>query len=257
MTSRSLGRVFEEEEVARLYNQRAPFPPDTFAILESLLIGPRAVLDLGAGSGALARYMLAFADRIDAIDPSAAMIAEGRRLPHGNDPRIRWVIGTAEDAPLDPPYGLATAGASLHWMDLERVFPRLVPTLVPGARLAILETEESPIGDDSWLREADIITKRYDKPGDHLDIDDVMTDIETTGRFVREAERRTLPISIHRSIHEYLDWQHTKTSLARSRIGERAGRYDADMRALFARRGMSNIELEIVGRVIYGRPVAT
>ncbi|HEY8862497.1 MAG TPA: class I SAM-dependent methyltransferase, partial [Candidatus Limnocylindria bacterium] len=98
----TLGEVFRDTDVARAYRQRAPYPEETFAILESLLVDPRTVLDAGAGTGALARRMLRFAKRVDAVDPSEAMIQEGRQLPGGTDPRLAWIKGTAEDAPLDP-----------------------------------------------------------------------------------------------------------------------------------------------------------
>src|SRR5438067_511879 len=79
--------------------------------------------------------------RIAAVDPSAAMIARGRALPGGDEPRIHWILGRAEDAPLSPPYGLITVGASLHWMRPDEVLPRFRDALAPGAYLAVLDTE--------------------------------------------------------------------------------------------------------------------
>src|SRR5207245_3484851 len=86
-----LGRVFADSEVAALYRHRPAYPPSVFDILARLVVEPRRVLDAGAGTGALARGMLDFAIQIDAVDPSAAMISEGRRLLGGDDPRIRWL----------------------------------------------------------------------------------------------------------------------------------------------------------------------
>ena len=79
-----LGEVFTDPLVARLYERRPPYPEGVFAALARRLVAPRSVLDAGAGTGALARKMSSFAERIDAIEPSAAMIAEGRRLPGGS-----------------------------------------------------------------------------------------------------------------------------------------------------------------------------
>src|SRR6266508_2879335 len=137
----TLGGVFAEAEVARLYRHRAPYPDGVFSILRRLLVAPRSVLDVGAGTGALARPVLAFAERVDAVDPSAAMIDEGRHLPGGDDRRLHWVVGRAEDAHLSAPYGLITAGASLHWLDLDAALPRLRDALAPGAVVAIADTE--------------------------------------------------------------------------------------------------------------------
>src|SRR5207245_10230271 len=101
---------------------------------------PRTVLDAGCGSGALTRGLAGFAARIDAVDPSEAMIREGRRLPGGDSERIRWIVGRAEHAPLAPPYGRVTTGARIHWMDRSFVLPRFGAALAPAGRLAILDT---------------------------------------------------------------------------------------------------------------------
>jgi SAM-dependent methyltransferase len=94
----SLGGVFADDAVAHAYRSRPPYPEAVFELLRRRLVSPRSVLDAGAGTGALARRMIAFAERIDAIEPSAAMIEEGRTLPEGSDRRIRWIAGRAEDA---------------------------------------------------------------------------------------------------------------------------------------------------------------
>ena len=111
-----LGRVFADDEVAALYEYRAPYPPETFIILERLVVGPRVVLDAGAGTGAIARHFPPSITRIDAVDPSAAMIARGRALPGGDDPRINWILGRADQtilraalaAGIDYPYACAS-----------------------------------------------------------------------------------------------------------------------------------------------------
>ena len=76
--------------------------------------------------------------RLDALDASMAMIARGQALPHGDHPRLRWILGTAEEAPLEPPYALATAGENLHWMAWEVALSRVAGALAPGAVLAIV-----------------------------------------------------------------------------------------------------------------------
>src|SRR6266540_804240 len=76
----SLGRVFTDPTVARLYERRPPYPEGVFAALARRLVVPRHVLDAGAGTGALARRMASFAERIDAVEPSAEMLAAGRQL---------------------------------------------------------------------------------------------------------------------------------------------------------------------------------
>ena len=252
-----LGEVFTDTEVARLYRRRPTYPPETFEILDRLIVEPRAVLDVGAGTGAVARRLLWCAARVDAVDPSPAMIAEGRRLPRGDDPRLRWIVGPAETAPLDPPYGLITAGTSLHWMDLGQVIPRFAAALAPGGKLAILEVVETPVGPTPWNDAATGIIREYSElKADHVDsFGAVIADLETRGLFVREGDQLTRPTKTTLTVSDWLEWMHSTSTLARVRLGDRAARFDADLRALFDRLGLTTFEFEIQGRVVWGRPV--
>jgi SAM-dependent methyltransferase len=131
-------RVFHEETVARHYHLRPPYPTGLFTALAALVVDePRTILDLGTGTGDLARGLLHVCDRVDAVDVSLVMIEHGRSLAYGDDPRLHWIHGRAEEAPLDPPYVLITAGDSLHWMDWHVVLPRIADMLSPNGSLAI------------------------------------------------------------------------------------------------------------------------
>jgi SAM-dependent methyltransferase len=76
--------------------------------------------------------------RVDAIDLSPAMI-ERARADTRDDMRIRWIVGDAHSVELEPAYDLIIAGASIHWMDWDRLFPRLAPVLSARAAVAFLE----------------------------------------------------------------------------------------------------------------------
>lgn len=250
-----LGEVFTDRDVARAYRLRPEYPPETFAVLSELIVGPRVVLDIGAGTGAIARHIAPLVDRVDAVDISAAMIDEGRRLPGGADPRITWLLGSAEDAPLAPPYGLITAGAAVHWFDETRALPRFARALAPGARFALLEAEEEPL-DPTWGAEMLAIIKRYSELRDYRDFTDVLLTLQTGGWFVREGETRTKAVRVRRTLPEYIDWQHSKATLSRVRLGDRAPAFDDDVAALFARRRVASIEFDVVSFITWGRPVA-
>jgi SAM-dependent methyltransferase len=247
-----LAEVFRDRDVARAYRQRAPYPEETFALLEELLVAPGTVLDVGSGSGLLARRILRFASRVDAIDPSAAMIEEGRSLPGGADPRLRWTVGTAETAPLDPPYGLITAGTSIHWMTPDVAMPRFRSALAPGAHLAILETDD---GDFPLPELLEVIKRHSELHADQVDgFAERLARLEATGRFVTEGERRTAPVTLRRSVEEYLEYLHSTSTLARIRLGDRADRFDAEIRAVFAQRGIAVVDQQVVGVVAWGQP---
>src|SRR5579863_987216 len=100
---------FQNQHVVEVYPLRSPYPPELFDILLTLVVDdPRAVLDVGTGPGSLARPLAECVARVDAVDPSAAMLALGQTLPGGDRPNLRWIHGTAEAAPLEPPYALVT-----------------------------------------------------------------------------------------------------------------------------------------------------
>ena len=116
--------TFKDRRVVDAYRHRPPYPDEVFAILASLLTDePRTVLDVGAGSGDLARRLVEVARRVDAVDFSESMIERGKQLPNGDHPHLRWIDGKVEEAPLSPPYALITAGSSIHWLQWERAFP--------------------------------------------------------------------------------------------------------------------------------------
>ena len=249
MNAIELGGVFADDDVAALYQYRAPYPQGVFAILERLVVAPRVVLDAGTGTGALARRFPPSIERIDAVDPSAAMIARGRSLPGGDDTRIRWIEGRAETAPLSPPYGLITVGASLHWMQADVVLPRFRDALAPGARLAIVDTETTHSG--AWRTEMLDIIRRYSPLEHHLETHEMVLEAVQQGVLVLEGEERTPPEPFDQSVDDYLRLLGSTSTLSRVTLGTRAIGFDVECRELFARHRMSRIRSAVVGYVAW------
>ncbi len=113
------GGVFSDQEVARLYRCRARYPPEVLATLRRLMVAPRTILDVGAGTEDLARQMMDFTERVDSVDPSDAMIGEGRRLWGGMEGRLNCITARMEDAPSSAPYGLMTAVRAFTGSDFD------------------------------------------------------------------------------------------------------------------------------------------
>lgn len=106
---------FEDAGVASAYRFRPPYPLEFFDVLSRLYAaGPRRVLELGCGTGDVTVGLAGRADRVDAVESSAEMLAAARRREGGDDPRIRWLRGSAEVAEFDGPYSLSVAAESLH-----------------------------------------------------------------------------------------------------------------------------------------------
>ena len=249
---RHLGAAFADAEVARSYRYRQPYPPETFDVLAELIVEPRVVLDVGSGTGALTGALVRMARRVDALDPSEAMIHEARR-ELGKDARIRWIVGRAEDAPLDPPYGLITAGASIHWMDPEIVMPRFGNALAPGGRLAIVDTNSEYPRDASWRSDFIAVIQRY-SPVHHDDLPAFLKWLEASGHFAREGERMTAPVPYEQSVDDYMTALASTSSLSRVTLGDRADGFAREARSVLARHGVSRINAVLVGSIVWGRP---
>jgi SAM-dependent methyltransferase len=253
MNDLKLGEAFADREVAALYRHRPPYPRGTFDILARLMVAPRTVLDAGAGTGAVARNLVGIAVRVDALDPSAAMIAEGRRAPGGDDARLHWILGRAEDGPAEPPYGLITCGTSLHWMDHAVVLPRFRAMLAPGARLAIVDTEN--IHPSAAVRdEALSVIRRYSPLKDHVSTREMLDDLIARGLLVIEGREAVPPTPFDQSVDEYLGLLGSTSTLNRAILGSQAAHFDRDMRAVFAHHGLERVHYDVVGQVAWGRP---
>src|SRR5215470_5570771 len=83
--------AFQDLSVAYAYRYRPLYPPVVFDLLATLIVDtPRRLLDIGCGTGALARHLVTMAEQIDAVDVSSAMIEQGRHLPNGDHPHLNW-----------------------------------------------------------------------------------------------------------------------------------------------------------------------
>src|SRR5437868_15084397 len=85
---------FQDAAVVEAYQARPPYPDGVFETLVGL-IGerPRGVLDLGCGTGDLARRLAPLVERVDAVDLSVGMITRGKTLAGGDAPDVRWIVG--------------------------------------------------------------------------------------------------------------------------------------------------------------------
>jgi hypothetical protein len=175
-------------------------------------------------------------------------------MPGGDHPNIRWLVARAEDAPLDGPYALAVAGASLHWMDWDVVLPRVAEQLAPDAVLAIVVSPGVP---PPWADDLREITSRYSVIRDWQNAD-LMALLESRGVFKHVAKEHLAPEPYSRTIDEYVDGQHATSGLARGRMGAGSARaFDDEVRALvtpYAKDGV--LELAADAEVDWGTPLA-
>ena len=245
--------AFQDQDVVDLYHLRLPYPPQVYDIVEGLIRGePRSVLDVGTGTGELARPLAGRADRVDAVDISAAMVAQGRMLPGGDHPRLRWVVSPIETAALHPPYSLITAGDSLHWMDWEVVFPRFRQMLAAGGLMAIVERNEpGPPWQEGLMR----LIRQYSTMRNYQPFD-LIEELQGRGLFQPRGRRQTAPTTAWQSSEDYIASFHSRSSLSRSRMRPAdLAAFDSRLRELvtpYCSEG--RVELQTIADVVWGVP---
>ncbi len=243
---------FKDRSVVAAYRHRPPYPAEVFAILLQLIpAAPQRVLDVGCGTGDLARPLITRVGRVDAVDFSPEMLEHGKRLPDGDHPGLRWLEGRIEDVALDPPYGLVTAGESLHWLDWNVVLPRFRAVLAPGGYLALVERETVP---DPWSTLGAIIP-RYRTDGGFQPYA-MLDELGRHGLFRKVGEQRTVPVPLVQSIDDYIESYHSRSGFSRERMGEaRAEAFDREAREHLHRiHSDGTIALQVVASVVWGLP---
>ncbi|MEZ5739556.1 MAG: class I SAM-dependent methyltransferase [Burkholderiaceae bacterium] len=109
------------------------------ALLRAGLAQGMAVVDVGIGTGLVAREAIAVigrADLLTGVDPSPGMMAQAQ-LPPG----VRLLEGKGEDMPLDDASAdfLSMGFALRHVSSLSEAFAEFHRVMKPGARLCLLE----------------------------------------------------------------------------------------------------------------------
>jgi SAM-dependent methyltransferase len=257
------GAWFKDPLLAAAYPARPPYPNGLIQLLSTLTSGmPRAVLDVGCGTGELARRLSPSVERVDAVDFSEAMLHLAQQLPGGDAENIRWTLGDIESVALNGPYALVTAGECLHWMDLDLVMTRFAQVLMPIGSLAVI--------DRNWDTDASVwqrilpIIERYSPVRNYQPFNLIE---HLVGRELFEVDGQQCfgPEPWRPTIDEYLECRHSQRGLSRTHMGPAAAAsFDTEVtRALedltdagVIAQHEGRLELGIVANVTWGRPGA-
>lgn len=170
---RGVSNPFDSDQAARRYAGARPYYHRSaldLAMGLQPIRSARLAIDVGCGTGLSARAVSYLADRVIAVDASAAMLRSAER--HA---AIRYLVAAAERIPVgDGVADLATVGGAFHWFDQPAAFAELARVLRGGAGLVVYSDffhgslKDQP-GFVTWLTESYL--PRYPSPSRHAQFD--------------------------------------------------------------------------------------
>ena len=127
---------------------RAGFPESIFDRLAEFDVGlhDQTLIDLGTGTGSLARGFALRGCKVIGVDTDSRMIDQARKLDRQNKVRIRYVEAKAESTGMDGGAAdVVTAGQCWHWFDRPRAIAEVIRLLKPGGKLVIAHFDWLPL----------------------------------------------------------------------------------------------------------------
>lgn len=248
------GAEFQDADVVRAYAHRTDYPPALHARLLELTPRRGRLADLGCGPGKLARVLAPSFDEVLAIDPSAEMLRLGQELDGGANANIRWIESLAEDAPLEGPVDLVVAGASLHWMDAPRLFPKLVAVMAEGGVVAIVDGDGPAQAPwiDAWR---EVIVDWVGRMGGVWNGGAHRARTTAHEPWFETLGSEVFSAVVRQPIEELIEAEHSRATWARAKMGKLAAAFDDDLRRVLAPYAEDGaVMFTVESRLVWGRP---
>jgi SAM-dependent methyltransferase len=135
------GRIIDWGKTSDDYGTHRPGPPASFfARLAALGVGlaGQRILDLGTGTGALARPFARAGARVAGIDIAANQIATAKRLAEAQGLTVDFRVASAERTPFpDRSFDAITANQCWQYFDLKPALAEVCRLLAPGGVLSV------------------------------------------------------------------------------------------------------------------------
>ncbi len=210
------------------------------------------VLDVGCGTGFLARQLVNLVGALDAVDISPEMIAHAQQLENGDHPNLQWHVARAEEFTPNQQYSLIVAGESLHWMDWNIALPHFARILEPDGILAVVTPIQETL---PWDKELKNIISRYSTVQDFQNFD-LIACLEQRGLFQKLGSTQTSSVTFKQSLESYIESFHGRASFSQERMTkERYFEFDKAVGNLVSQFTGDVVQLQIAAEIVWGKPL--
>jgi SAM-dependent methyltransferase len=199
-----------------------------------------AVMDLGCGPGLLAVPFAKLGMRVTAVDPEPEMIAACRAAAEEAGVTVDVRQGSSFDLPADVgPFRLVTMGRSFHWMDRAATLAALDGRVTADGALALFHDDHPRTAENAWrgkLRDLGNAFGRERSP--HVVAAQTAGYRSHESLLMASAFGRLSGLSefLRRTItaDEIVGLAFSLSTTARDKLGDKAGAFEADLRAALA-----------------------
>jgi len=150
---------------------------------------------------------------------------------------------------------MVTAGASIHWMEWDVVFPRFKEVLTADGYLVIIDGDR-PV-EAPWHDAELSLIHKYSTNRHHEQID-LIQELMNRGHLHVIGDKRTTLVSFSQTLTDYVQSFHSRESMSKEHMGGKNVRaFDAELSHVlsdFVDDGLLTFQLE--ARITWGKPLA-